>query len=157
MHIQSIDYEVWKIICDGPKVPTKTIDGLLVPKFESEWSSAYYKDIQGNVKAVNMLYCALDATEFNRICTCTTAKEIWDKLIVTHEGTTQVKESRVSVLVHNYELFKMKLDENISQMFTRFTDIINNLKSLGKTYTNAEIVRKPSDHCQKAGKTKSSQ
>ena len=27
-------------------------------------------------------------------------------------------------------------------MFTRFTDITNNLKSLGKTYTNEEMVRK---------------
>ncbi|XP_028105171.1 uncharacterized protein LOC114304192 [Camellia sinensis] len=142
MHIQSTGYEVWKIICEGPKVPTKTIDGLLVPKLESEWTSANYKDIQLNAKAANMLYCALDAIEFNRICTCTTAKEIWDKLVVTHEGTTQVKESRVSLLVHNYELFKMKPDENISQMFTRFIDIINSLKSLGKTYTNVEIVRK---------------
>ncbi|XP_028070162.1 uncharacterized protein LOC114272640 [Camellia sinensis] len=142
MHIQSIDYKVWKIICDGPKLPTKTIDGLLVPKLESEWTSADYKYIQSNAKAVNMLYCALDATELNRICTCTMAKEIWDKLIVTHEGTTQVKESRVSLLVHNYELFKMKHDENISQMFTRVTDIINSLKSLEKTYRNVEIVRK---------------
>ncbi|XP_028082490.1 uncharacterized protein LOC114283818 [Camellia sinensis] len=89
-----------------------------------------------------MLYCALDATEFNKICTCTTTKEIWDKLVVTHEETTQVKESRMSLLVHNYEFFKMKPDENISQMLTRFTDIIDSLKSLGKTYTNAKIVRK---------------
>ena len=28
------------------------------------------------------------------------------------------------------------------KMFTRFTDITNNLKSLGKTYTNEEMVRK---------------
>ena len=27
-------------------------------------------------------------------------------------------------------------------MFTRFTDITNNLKSLGKTYTNEDMVRK---------------
>ena len=30
----------------------------------------------------------------------------------------------------------------IKEMFTRFTDITNNLKSLGKTYTNEEMVRK---------------
>ena len=36
----------------------------------------------------------------------------------------------------------MKTDENISSMFTRFTDIINGLKSLGKEYTNVEMVRK---------------
>ncbi|XP_028083034.1 uncharacterized protein LOC114284334 [Camellia sinensis] len=138
MHIQSIDYEVWKIICDGPKVPTKAIDGLLVSKLESEWTSTNYKDIQSNAKAVNMLYCALDATEFNRICTCTTAKEIWDKLIVTHEGTTQVKESRVSLFVHNYELFKMKPDENIFQMFTQIIRKV--FRSLPKSWENKVIA-----------------
>ena len=36
----------------------------------------------------------------------------------------------------------MEANETISQMFTRFTDIINGLKSLGKIYTNVEMVRK---------------
>jgi len=36
----------------------------------------------------------------------------------------------------------MQPDKTINEMFTRFTDITNNLKSLGKTYTNEEMVRK---------------
>ena len=36
----------------------------------------------------------------------------------------------------------MQIDESIKDMFTRFTDITNNLKSLGKTYKNEEMVRK---------------
>jgi hypothetical protein len=60
----------------------------------------------------------------------TRLKENWDKLEVTYEGTNQVKESKVSMLVHEYELFKMKNDESISEMFTRLTNIINDLKSL---------------------------
>ena len=36
----------------------------------------------------------------------------------------------------------MQPDETIKEMFTRFTDITNNLKSLGKTYNNEEMVRK---------------
>ena len=46
------------------------------------------------------------------------------------------------MLVHKYELFKMETNETISNMFTRFTDIINGLKSLGKIYTNVEMVKK---------------
>ena len=70
------------------------------------------------------------------------AKQIWDKLEVTHEGTNQVKESRINMLVHDYEMFSMEIDESIPSMFTRFTNIINALKSLGKSYTNGEMVRK---------------
>ncbi|GAV91345.1 UBN2 domain-containing protein, partial [Cephalotus follicularis] len=72
--------------------------------------------------------------EFNRISSCDSAKEMWDLLEVTYEGTNQVKESKISMLVHEYEF--------ISDMFTRFTTIINSLKNLGKSYPNQELVRK---------------
>ena len=36
-----------------------------------------------------------------------------------------------------YEMFKMKIDENINEMFTRFILITNSLNSLGKTFTNS--------------------
>jgi len=91
---------------------------------------------------MHILYCGLDANEYNRICACDSAKEIWDKLVVTYEGTSQVRETKINMFVHQYELFKTQPDETIKEMFTRFTDITNNLKSLGKTYTNVEMVRK---------------
>ena len=34
--------------------------------------------------------------------------------------------------LHKYELFRMEANEIISEIFTRFTDIINDLKSLEK-------------------------
>ncbi|GAV87335.1 UBN2 domain-containing protein, partial [Cephalotus follicularis] len=41
-----------------------------------------------------------------------------------------------------YELFLMHDNECISDMFTRFTTIVNSLKNLGKSYSNQELVRK---------------
>lgn len=34
------------------------------------------------------------------------AEDIWDTLEVTDEGTNQVKESKINLLVHKYELLK---------------------------------------------------
>ena len=79
----------------------------LVPKLRSEWSESKVKRVQVNFKAINTLHCALNPTEFNRISTCKMAKEIWDKLKVTHEGTSQVKESKIALLSNQYEMFKM--------------------------------------------------
>lgn len=93
------------------------------------------------LRAKHTLYCSLDASEINLISTCDAAKEIWVKLHVTYEGTIQVKESKISMRAHKYELLKWIL-MNLSIMFTRFTDIINGLKSLCKVYSNAEMVRK---------------
>ncbi|KAK5770992.1 hypothetical protein PVK06_047159 [Gossypium arboreum] len=53
-----------------------------------------------------------------------------------------MNKSKVGILTLNYEIFKMKLEEDIKTMFDRFTIIINGLKSCGKTYPNEEVVRK---------------
>ncbi|XP_056690133.1 uncharacterized protein [Spinacia oleracea] len=44
--------------------------------------------------------------------------------------------------MHQYELFTMKSSETIQDMITRFTNIINELNSLGKIITPEEQVRK---------------
>ena len=44
--------------------------------------------------------------------------------------------------MHQYEMFKMKNDVNINEMFTRFTLITNCQNSLGKTFTDAENAQK---------------
>ena len=90
------------------------------------------KDVQNNAKVIHTLYYALDVNEFNRIFVCEIAKKNWDKLKVTHKGTSQVKEWNISMLVHKYELFRMEVNETISKIFSRFTNIINGLKSLKK-------------------------
>src|SRR3954470_10606849 len=98
--------------------------------------------MQTNAKAMNALFCALERNEFNRVSNCQTAHEIWYILEVTHEGTTRVKESKISVLVHKFELFTMNEGESIKDMYTRFTDITNSLIGLGKTYSDIKLVRK---------------
>ena len=54
----------------------------------------------------------------------------------------KLKKSKISVLLHRFELFKMKENETIAEMVTRFTDITNSLVALGKEYTQVEKVRK---------------
>ncbi|GAV63138.1 UBN2 domain-containing protein, partial [Cephalotus follicularis] len=80
--------------------------------------------------------------EFNRVSSCATAKEMWDRLEVIYEGTNQVKDAKINILVREYEMFSMKDNEKISGIFVRFTNIINSLQSLNKCYTNSEMVRK---------------
>ena len=63
-------------------------------------------------------------------------------LEITHKGTNQVKESKINLLVHSYELFFMKDNETIVEMIIRFTNIVNGLKALGKTYKESEKVMK---------------
>ena len=142
IYIQSISYHLWKIIVSGPHIPSILVNGISIPKLEEDWNEYDIKQIEINAKAMNLLYCALDFNEFNRISSCTSAKKIWDILEVTHEGTLQVKNTKINLLVHSFEIFEMMHYESISDMFSRFMTIINELKSLGKIYTNADLVNK---------------
>ncbi|MQM23894.1 hypothetical protein Taro_056964, partial [Colocasia esculenta] len=51
-----------------------------------------------NWSALNMMQCAVHPKEYSRVSTCTSAKEMWDKLELIYEGTSEVRESKVSML-----------------------------------------------------------
>jgi len=95
-----------------------------------------------DVKAMNTVYCALSRSEFNIISFCKNIRDIWHVLEMTHEGTNKVKESKIDMFVHQYELFKMLPNESITSMFTRMTTITNSFYVLGRIYTNADIMSK---------------
>ncbi|GAV84149.1 UBN2 domain-containing protein, partial [Cephalotus follicularis] len=127
---------------NGPEIPTKIINGKKVSKLDSEYNDHDYKLLQLNAKANHVIFCALSSSEFNRVSSLDYAKKMWDRLMVTYEGTNQVKDTKINRLVHDYELFTMLENENISSMYARFNDIINALKGLENVYNNHELVSK---------------
>ena len=129
----SMDFELWSIVENGFQKSSLPM---------SEWNESEKKVFALNAKAMNALFCALDKNEFNRVSMCDSAFDIWRTLEVTHEGTSRVKESKINILVHSYELFRLKPSESIGDMYTRFTDVINGLKALGKSFSNFELVTK---------------
>ncbi|KAH9801446.1 hypothetical protein KPL71_001040 [Citrus sinensis] len=121
IYLQALDYEIWEIVNDGPFMPsTKNEVGEDIPKPSRDWNDFEKRKASLNSKAMNALFCALDKKEFHRVSSCESANEIWHKLEVVYEGTNQVKESKIS----------------------RFTDIVNTLGALGKTFSNSEKVKK---------------
>ena len=91
---------------------------------------------------MNILFCSLDRNEFNRVSICKSAFEIWKTLQVTHEGTSKVKQTKISILTNQFQLFKMHENESISDMYCRFQDIVHSLIALGKGFSEEDQVRK---------------
>jgi len=73
------------------------------------------------------------------ISQCASAKEMWDTLEVTHEGTNDVKMARKHTLIQEYEMFRMLKGESIVEVQKRFTHIVNHLMSLGKIFNKEEL------------------
>ena len=105
IYLQSLNYELWNIV---EAVYTKLTTNY------NAWSDDQKKNANLDAKAMNALFCALTKEEFNRVSTGTSANQIWHILQVIHDGTNKVKESKISILVHRFELFKMKENATIS-------------------------------------------
>ena len=89
----SKDLEEWKTIKKGYIFSEN--EGIIIEIEDTNNTQA--KLYSQNCKAMNSLICALSQNEFNKISSCQTAKEIWDRLESMHEGTSLVKESRISI------------------------------------------------------------
>ena len=123
----------------GPKIP-KNEDGSF--KEYKDFDDKDWKKLHTNSKETQLLYCALNLEEHNRISSCETAKEIWKMLKVTHVGTTQVKETRINMMLHDYELFTMMKGEIITSMLDRFLETTKGLASFGKPIPSSDKVKK---------------
>ncbi|XP_070018109.1 uncharacterized protein [Nicotiana sylvestris] len=142
--IMAKDSELWDIIYDGPRVPMKKLGETepMVPKDRKEYSDIDRKAVKKNYCAKKILVYGIGPYEYNRVSTCDSAKEIWEALQIVHEGTTQVKQSKIDMLITEHEFFRMKDDESMQDMHTRFTSIINELHSLRDVIPRNKLVRK---------------
>lgn len=80
--------------------------------------------------------------EHNKLSVGKSTKEVWNKLEITYEWTSQVKETRINLQFRDYELFQMNADEIINDLNNKFTDIMNWLKLLRKDITKEEMMKK---------------
>ncbi|GAV74119.1 DUF4219 domain-containing protein [Cephalotus follicularis] len=63
--LQSLDYQLWHIVVNGPRMPTRTIEGVVSLKPENEYNDNDFKMLQLNSKAKHVLFCAVGPNEFN--------------------------------------------------------------------------------------------
>ena len=105
--IEAIDLNIWEAIEIGPFIPKIVVGNATIKKPMGQWDEEEKRMVQYNLKAKNKITSALGMDEYFRVSNCKNAKEMWDTLQVTHEGTTNIKRSRINTLTHEYELFIM--------------------------------------------------
>lgn len=70
------------------------------------------------------------------------AKEIWDKIVLSYEGDSQVKCSKLQTLRIQYETLKMHGDEIIASYFLRIDEVVSRMKNLGEEIKEVTLVEK---------------
>eukprot|EP00253_Pinus_taeda_P030326 PITA_30326 len=131
VNANSVYTEVWDIIDTGYTFPSTTpTDPVEKKKYET------------NAKAVNTLLGCLSQSEFVKFMQYKSAKEIWDKIVLSYEGDEQVKRAKLQTLRIQYENLRMHNDESVSNYFLRVDEIVNCMQNLGEEIKEVVVVEK---------------
>jgi len=143
-YVKSKDLDLWHVITYGDFPPIQnnplTKRDEIVP-FEKQ-NDDLKRKLSKNNEAKMVIYNALPRKEYERIFMCQTAKDIWDSLLITHQGNSQVKNNKIDLLVQQYEQFTIPEEESIDNAFAKFNTIITSLKALDETFSSKNCVRK---------------
>ena len=99
---------------------------------KSTWDKAALTTANANSKALNAIFCGVSPNEFHKISYITIAKEVWQILETTYEGTKKVKDTKLQMLTtYAFNSFYSKLNKVIIGKF-----------NLGEKTEDSKIVTK---------------
>jgi len=128
--IIGMDEELWDIFEEGVSLDRKA--------HTTEQKKLYKKHhlIRG------ILVAALPHKEYLKMSDKSTSKAMFTSLCANYEGNKKVREAKATILVHQYELFRMKEDKSIETMYSRFQTLVSGLQILKKSYVASDHVNK---------------
>ncbi|KAJ9547135.1 hypothetical protein OSB04_019678 [Centaurea solstitialis] len=154
LFLSGSDPQIPYFLENGPHVPTQTVHPIpaaagqpAIPERElvkpvTDWNDEDRSLVNIDTKARSLIAMSLPDDVFHSVCHLRSAKEIWETLCVQYEGTAVLMESRKIFLVRQYESFIHQKDETLSQLHQRFNCLLIDLKTIGTTYSNSEVVTK---------------
>ena len=89
----SIDDTVWDVV---------EASWTRLEAAKSTWDKAALAKVNANSKALNAIFCGVSRDEFHRISHITIAKEAWEILETTYEGTKKVKDTKLQMLTTRF-------------------------------------------------------
>ena len=141
--LDGTNYAVWKVRIEAYTMGKKhEVWSMMVNGVDKEYGKFDKEELEFNGSAKNIIFASISDNLFHQVSSCSKAKEMWDKLKTTHEGTQQQKDNQVGILVNDFELFKQKSGESIRDLVGRMNALINALKNMGKEYSTLELNRK---------------
>ncbi|WJX48740.1 25S rRNA (cytosine(2870)-C(5))-methyltransferase [Trifolium repens] len=141
-HLIGLDDELWDLVEVGVTFQGLDEKGKLSVEERKKFTPTDKKAYKKHHKVKDILIGCISHDEYLKITNKSTAKSIYDSLCSTYEGNKQVQEAKATMLIQQYELFRMKDDENIESMFSRFKILVAGLQVLKRSYTTSDHVRK---------------
>ena len=109
---------------------------------KSTWDKAALVAANANSNALNAIFYGVFPEEFHRISHITVAKEAWEILETTYEGTKKVKDTNLQMLTTRFEELKMSKDESFDSFYSNLNEVVVRKYNLGEKTKDSKIVRK---------------
>ena len=91
---------------------------------------------------MNAIFCGVSPDQFHKISHVTIAKEVWEILETTYEGTKKVKDTKLRMLTTQFEELKMSEDESFNSFYGKLNEVVIGKFNLGEKTEDSKIVRK---------------
>ncbi|KAL4585656.1 hypothetical protein LXL04_010279 [Taraxacum kok-saghyz] len=134
-YLNLVDIKFWETIKEGRHTPPL--------KERNKWSDEDKRKVALDKKAMQILSVSLPNNIYPCVMCCESAKDIWNTLVVLFEGGEDIRESRRSVVIQQYELFTCNPGESLTESCIRFKCLVNEMmRHQCKTFDNEEMVNK---------------
>jgi hypothetical protein len=139
-HIMGLDEDLWNVLEEGVGDLVLNEEGVVIDR--KKHTPAQKKLYKKHHKIRGILVAALPHKEYLKMSDKYTAKAMFISLCSNYEGNKKVREAKAIKLVHRYELFRVKDDESIEDMYSRFQTLVSGLQILKKRYVASDHVNK---------------
>jgi len=139
-YVIGLNEELWDILEDGVGDLVLDEEGAAIDR--KKHTPAQKKLYKKHHTIRVALVTAIPKVEYMKMSDKSTAKAMFASLCANYEGIKKVREAKALMLVHQYELFKMKDDETIEEMYSRFQTLVSGLQILKKSYVASDHVSK---------------
>ncbi|KAK8933421.1 hypothetical protein KSP39_PZI015880 [Platanthera zijinensis] len=129
---------LWELVQEGPLLPTNGKE----KKAEASYLQSKAEILMRDSKALMLIQQGVTKIIFPRIMSAETAKEAWDILQEEYKGSAKVIAMKLQTLWSDLDTVSMKSGEPVQEFLARVVNLINQIRNLGNTVENRQIVPK---------------
>ncbi|GKD12277.1 retrovirus-related pol polyprotein from transposon TNT 1-94 [Tanacetum coccineum] len=125
---------------DGPFQPMLSLSTPEhpLPKHHNQWSNADSRLANQDKRLKSIIISCLPNDVMKLVIKCKTTKEMWNDLILTHEGPSDIRDTKIAALRLKFNAFKALEGEKVNGTFTRLKSMLNDLENNGIVIPQAE-------------------
>ncbi|GJU00251.1 hypothetical protein Tco_1110589 [Tanacetum coccineum] len=125
---------------NGPYIPKPTYPLLktFLAKPQKQWTPKDRKHANQDKRPKSIIISSVPNDKMKSVIRCKTTKEMWNDLILGHEGSSETRDSMIAALRLMFKGFKALEGEKVQQTYTRIKILLNDLENKDVKISQAE-------------------